>query len=295
MSSQVVTLYQDKAKTNALYPRTKLSAISDDDGKALSETISETIGELNSILNGNLLCPIPIDTVLNDITCKYNNDGTYTLNGTASVTTKFIIGTLNLVPGKQYKILGCPSGGGIGVSYRISGDGDIPMETGNGAIFTATTNIEVVKIVIDKDTAVNNLVFKPMITENLDLTYDDFQSFYDSYTKGISVNKFYGIDTNNLLATVKKYTSKIGYTEYTYNATQDCYILIINALSNSGNGKHITININGQTFVYETASSQIFQNRQVWTFPVKAGDEVYFKVYTNGSGTPLYFKVFGVR
>lgn len=39
--SQVVTFYSDKEKTNALYPRTKLSAISDNDNKALSEIIND--------------------------------------------------------------------------------------------------------------------------------------------------------------------------------------------------------------------------------------------------------------
>lgn len=46
MGSQVVTLYKDKAKTDALYPRTKTSAISDDNNMTLSQIISE--------LNNNL-------------------------------------------------------------------------------------------------------------------------------------------------------------------------------------------------------------------------------------------------
>ena len=41
--SQVVTFYSDKEKTNALYPRTKLSAISDNNNKALSEIINDTV------------------------------------------------------------------------------------------------------------------------------------------------------------------------------------------------------------------------------------------------------------
>lgn len=35
MASKVTTLYEDSAKTNALYPRTKTSAVSDNDGNAL--------------------------------------------------------------------------------------------------------------------------------------------------------------------------------------------------------------------------------------------------------------------
>ena len=110
-----------------------------------------------------------------------------------------------------------------------------------------------------------------------------------------NAGKFYGIDTSNLIATVKQYTKGIGITEYTYNAIQNCYIFIMHAVSNSGNNKDIKIQINGQDFVNETAASKMFQERHPWVFPVKAGDEVYFSVYTNNSGVPLYFKVFGVR
>ena len=35
MASKVTTLYEDSAKTNALYPRTKASAVSDNDGNVL--------------------------------------------------------------------------------------------------------------------------------------------------------------------------------------------------------------------------------------------------------------------
>lgn len=49
--SQVVTFYSDKEKTNALYPRTKLSAISDNNNKALSEIINDTASELNNSIN----------------------------------------------------------------------------------------------------------------------------------------------------------------------------------------------------------------------------------------------------
>lgn len=48
--SQVVTLYKDKEKTNALYPRTKVSAISDDNNTSLQELLNrnEVIDNLTS-------------------------------------------------------------------------------------------------------------------------------------------------------------------------------------------------------------------------------------------------------
>ena len=37
--SQIVTLYSDKEKTNALYPRTKVSGISDENNTSLQELL----------------------------------------------------------------------------------------------------------------------------------------------------------------------------------------------------------------------------------------------------------------
>lgn len=47
MASKITTLFEDSAKTNALYPRTKQNAISDADGNPLTEVgfyTSETVG-----------------------------------------------------------------------------------------------------------------------------------------------------------------------------------------------------------------------------------------------------------
>lgn len=202
MGSQVVTLYEDKAKTNALYPRTKTSAISDDDGKALSQIISE----LNSNFNGNLLCPTLLSDYSNGVSCNYNNDGTYRLNGTASSLIKFIVGTVYLEPGKQYKILGCPSGGG-NPGYRISDDQASNSDIGDGVVFTATDRKNEIKIVISNGVKVSDLIFKPMVTENLGLTYNDFKSFDDSYVKGresgakIDLVKRFALAKDHTLAT----------------------------------------------------------------------------------------------
>lgn len=62
--SQVVTFYSDKEKTNALYPRTKLSAISDNDNKALSEIINDTVSELNNSINNEAAARQTADNAL---------------------------------------------------------------------------------------------------------------------------------------------------------------------------------------------------------------------------------------
>lgn len=60
MASKVTTLYEDSAKTNALYPRTKVSAVSDNNGNALEALLNAKQNQLVSgtnikTVNGNSL------------------------------------------------------------------------------------------------------------------------------------------------------------------------------------------------------------------------------------------------
>lgn len=188
MSSQVVTFYEDEAKTNALYPRTKLSAISDDDGKALSETIDE----LNTKTRINYLRPTLPTTTSNGVTITNNGDGTYTLNGTATAQVSYFLVNypINNFAGK--KVLGCSSGGSsntysifVGYSDENSNWIKESYEIGNGIKIENYPRINI-GILIRSGTVCNNLVFKPMITDDLSATYDDFVSFDDSLVTGIN-------------------------------------------------------------------------------------------------------------
>lgn len=120
----------------------------------------------------NLLNPILKTCTLNGITCTNNNDGTYTLNGTATSATFFNF-ILNYDFKKNIKIVGCPSNGssnsfGIFV-YNVSNGFDY----GNGFIFTKDVTTRA-GIYIASDYTCDNVIVKPMITTNLDATYDDF-------------------------------------------------------------------------------------------------------------------------
>ena len=58
MSSQVVTFYEDKEMTKAILPRTKISAISDDSGTALSEMVlyhGDGIDSRRALIDADLL------------------------------------------------------------------------------------------------------------------------------------------------------------------------------------------------------------------------------------------------
>lgn len=113
--SQVTTLYADKEKTDALYPRTKVSAISDDNNKSLQDLLDERKPLVSDVqLNG---ASIVTDNVANIPFAKnavYNN------------------GWVN-----YYGVVGVKGGG--------SGMGAIQMANDNTLIVQASTNEHISK------------------------------------------------------------------------------------------------------------------------------------------------------
>lgn len=125
----------------------------------------------------NLMNPTLQTTTQNDVTCTNNGDGTYTLKGTASETAVFALNDLKLVAG-IYKMTGCPNGGSQD-TYKLNVYSEELQATylndyGDGNIENVPALKGTARIVIYKGKTVNNIVFKPMITTNLNATYDDF-------------------------------------------------------------------------------------------------------------------------
>lgn len=133
----------------------------------------------------NLIQGREVNSTSNGITCKYNGDGTYTVNGTATADLFFIVyGNFADLYKKStsLKLVGCPSGGSA-QSYFLRGyrkDG-VPLnsdEYGSGIIINnfeeSGSNIV---ITIRSGVTVNNLVFKPMLTTDTTATYADFEPY----------------------------------------------------------------------------------------------------------------------
>lgn len=128
----------------------------------------------------NLLNPTLETTTVNGITVTNNGDGTYSLNGTASGDTAITTQVIKPDKSKKYKLTGCPKGGSDS-TYDLTmvspenNYSDFRHDYGNGTI---VDNLQFenyqVNIGIVSGTTLNNLVFKPMITTNLDAVYDDF-------------------------------------------------------------------------------------------------------------------------
>lgn len=142
----------------------------------------------------NLLNPTLATKTTNGVTCTNNGDGTYTLNGTASGNTNFIViydndlkKTFNQE--KELKLVGAPYGStSTGYYMQVWVDNvDTYIDAGKGVIVkNPNDNACNVAIMISKNTTISNAVFKPMLTTDLEATYDDFVPYsgYDIKTCG---------------------------------------------------------------------------------------------------------------
>lgn len=102
----------------------------------------------------------------NGITASLNNDGSITINGTATSDAYILIDSRNsfkLDENHKYLYKGCPSGGS-GTGYFL-GDSWTSMgrDYGKGTIFTATSGTFQPSIVVRKGNTVSNLTFKPSL------------------------------------------------------------------------------------------------------------------------------------
>ena len=178
--------------------------------KMLEEETNNNSEDVNTLKKGttvNLLNPTLGTTTQNGVTCTANGDGTYTLNGTNSSDTNaefMLCGSSNLLElNKEFRLTGCPNNT---YAYLFVGDWGIPWtlygkDIGNGSNFKITTSSPDKRVAINvpKGVTVDNLVFKPMITTNLNATYDDFVPYTGS--------------TGHLNSDVAELTKSLGSTD----------------------------------------------------------------------------------
>lgn len=169
-------------------PLTTIDQIVKPSGERYTDKEFELMSNVENVMFGengcgkNLLNPTLQTTTQNGVTCTNNGDGTFTLNGTASATTVFYLYEDVMPNTKTLNLCGCPKNNGgirLKVDQKISPYTSYGNDTGNGSIM----NIEDASscyIGIDSGTICNNLVFKPMITDDLSATYDDFEPYVKS-------------------------------------------------------------------------------------------------------------------
>ena len=155
-----------------------------DIGAASAEEVSQLKADLQDKTRINYLRPTLQTHTVNGVTCTNNGDGTFTLNGTATNLCSFENRyTLNA---GTYKLLGCPKGGSD-FTYRVDtviNSSNVPVDMGEGTVFTLEQEFTgTVRIIVFNGAVLNNVLFKPMITDDLSATYDDFVSYDDSLVK----------------------------------------------------------------------------------------------------------------
>lgn len=126
----------------------------------------------------NLLNPTLATTTVDGVTCTNNGDGTYTLNGTATKHAYHNIAKITLPIGK-YKIVGAPS------SYKnhfyITKANDFSWIRYSDEEFEVTDSSQVYAIVIRtySGSSYTKILFKPMLTTDLNATYDDYEPYVE--------------------------------------------------------------------------------------------------------------------
>ena len=183
-------------ETNIISPgNVEVTYAKSDSGKGVLDSLynkDKMLTEQNDSLSvigkcKNLLNPTLQTTTVSGVTCTNNGDGTYTLNGTATTgDTYFDLIPWSKIAVGKYRIVGCPIGSNkdgyyievnapktneLNTYYKDIGNG-ITFETYNKA--DNNNNNIIVRIRINPGITVSNLVFKPMITEDLTATYDDY-------------------------------------------------------------------------------------------------------------------------
>ncbi len=151
--------------------------------------------EVNDLIadktRSNLLRPILKTTTQHGVTCTNNGDGTFTINGTATDNAVFVLAYVDRMSG--YKLTGCPTNNSGSYLAILRGSTvawtNVIMDRGAGAEISLDTNHNPVIIAVETGLTVNNVLFKPMITNDLSATYDDFVSYDDSFiNSGININ-----------------------------------------------------------------------------------------------------------
>lgn len=119
--------------------------------------------------------------VLNGVTVVKNADESVTLNNTV-VSPGFTLYAFNKIqiPNGTYKLVGCPSGASDNFRMTLlcnNNNTSKGNDTGSGLIFTynASTDINLsLYLWVKTGYTCNNVVFKPMITTDLNATYADY-------------------------------------------------------------------------------------------------------------------------
>ena len=158
----------EKGKTSTDYkpyiPSVKMLA---EENAQQNDSLS-VLGKCKNLLKSTLQT-----TTQNGVTCTNNGDGTYTLNGTNNSGNTIVFSMLkkDMVLTGDYRLIGLPIGASP-TTFAFGGNG-ISFASADKNYTFNNTNVFLSLLIYNGYTC-NNLVIKPMLTTNLNATYDDF-------------------------------------------------------------------------------------------------------------------------
>ena len=144
------------------------------------QEIKSVVNPAIKICGKNLLKATLQTTTVNGVTCTNNGDGTYTLNGTCTVSTALsIIGIFDHILNEPLYLTGVPSGCGSYLALSRYDGNNILVTDGKITKIDVGIHTKHIEFWITKGTTLNNVIFKPMITTDQTATYDDFEPYHE--------------------------------------------------------------------------------------------------------------------
>ena len=147
-----------------------------------NKVITNSVNDVRGRICTNLLNPTAPTQTVNGVTFTNNGDGTYTVNGTPTSGDYALINIATADVKSGYKLVGCPQGGGS-ASFALFKDFVRPdpsnksiqlSDVGNGVIINVNESNVDINIIVYNGYKANNVLFKPMLTTDLNATYDDY-------------------------------------------------------------------------------------------------------------------------
>ena len=152
----------------------------------------------------NLLPNTATSMTINGIKFTVNEDGSITCNGTAIHATEFTVYLDVLLSAGNYRLTGCPSGGGFSsyylrAWYRSSEGLKWLYDFGSGYDFTLTdTTVMRSSIVIENARVVDNITFYPMIRK-ADIEDDTYEPYIENTELDVTLPALPTLSGTNML------------------------------------------------------------------------------------------------
>ena len=272
--------------------------VQDSAGAPFSGLMVEGKSEQASYTGKNLLNATLSTTTLKGVTCTANGDGTYILNGTATSFVTFSVMSFPFLTSNSYKLVGCPQNGTTSTYFLTISSSTTEIgvsktdDIGDGVSFTPTIdNNATIEIRVMSGTTVNNLLFKPMLTTDLEATYDDFEP----YCGGIpSPNPDYPQTINSVADSGSIEVVSCGKNIAKIKALNNGTNLGITYTPVYENGILQYINVNGTAtnnyYFYDLYNTQIPSGEYIASFNVSGISGVICQIYgvKNSVSTYLY-------